>query len=83
MKDSVWTKTITKGVVWKIHKSNERLGISKVRDHTFFIKHSESKGVIVLLMYVDDIIVTRYNKEEKIELIRKLMKEFKSKNLED
>ena len=27
-------------------------------DHTLFIKHSTARGVIALLVYVDDIIVT-------------------------
>ena len=49
-------------------------------DHTVFIKHSETRGVTVLLVYVDDIIVTD-NEEEKSELIRRLMKEFEIKEL--
>lgn len=33
-------------------------------DQTLFIKHSDSKGVITLLVYVDDIIVTDNDKKE-------------------
>ena len=33
-------------------------------DHTLFIKHSPSGGVIVLLVYVDDVIVTGDNEKE-------------------
>ena len=33
-------------------------------DHTLFFKHSSSGGVTVLLVYIDDIIVTGDNMEE-------------------
>ena len=33
-------------------------------DHTLFIKHSDSGGVTALLVYVDDIIVTRNNEKD-------------------
>lgn len=33
-------------------------------DHTLFIKHSTSGGVTALLVYVDDIIVTRNDWKE-------------------
>lgn len=35
------------------------------RDHTLFIKHSPFGGVTALLVYVDDIIVTRNDDKEK------------------
>ena len=34
-------------------------------DHTLFIKHSTAGGVTVLLVYVDDIIVTGNDEREK------------------
>lgn len=51
------------------------------RSH-FFIKHSQSRKVIILLMYVDDMIVTGENEEEKIEHRRKLKKDCEIKELE-
>ena len=33
-------------------------------DHTLFIKHSDLGRVTVLLVYVDDIIVTRNNEKD-------------------
>ena len=50
-------------------------------DHTLFIKHSSSGGVTILLVYVDDIIVTG-NDIEGINFLRtQLMKEFSIKDL--
>ena len=37
-------------------------------DHTLFIKHSVVGGVIALLVYVDDIIMTRNDEREKYEV---------------
>ena len=50
-------------------------------DHTLFIKHSAAGGVTVLLVYVDDIIVTGNDEQEKVELKKKLVKEFEIKEL--
>jgi len=51
-------------------------------DHTLFIKHSKSKGVTVLLVYVDDIIVTGDDEEEQKLLSQHLAKNFEIKTLE-
>ena len=37
-------------------------------DHTLFIKHSAAGGLTALLVYVDDIIVTKNDEKEKLEL---------------
>ena len=50
-------------------------------DHTLFIKHSVARGVIVLLVYVDDIIMTGNDEREKHEVKQKLVKEFEIKEL--
>jgi hypothetical protein len=50
-------------------------------DHTLFIKHSPSGGVTALLVYVDDIIVTRDDDKERQILSQCLAKEFKIKAL--
>ena len=54
-KGPIWIKTITKGVVCKIHRDNEILDISEVKEITLFIQHSKSRGVTMLLVYVDNI----------------------------
>ncbi|KAL5560247.1 hypothetical protein UlMin_036458 [Ulmus minor] len=50
-------------------------------DHTLFIKHSNSRGVTILLLYVDDIIVT-VDDERVSQFFKKcLAKEFEIKEL--
>ena len=50
-------------------------------DHTLFIKHCAARGVIALLVYVDDIIVTRNDEREKHDVKQRLTKEFEIKEL--
>ena len=50
-------------------------------DHTLFIKHSATGGVTTLLVYVDDIIVTRNDEREKHDVKQRLKKEFEIKEL--
>ena len=50
-------------------------------DHTLFIKHSAVGGVIALLVYIDDIIVTRNDEREKQEVKQRLTTEFEIKEL--
>ena len=50
-------------------------------DHTLFIKHSTAGGVTALLVYVDDIIVTRNDEREKHDVKQRLAKEFEIKEL--
>ena len=49
-------------------------------NHTFFIKHSTSGGITTLIVYVDDIIVTRNDEKEKNTLKQCLTKEFEIKD---
>ena len=50
-------------------------------DRTLFIKHSTSGGVTVLLVFVDDIIVTSDDWKEQLLLSQHLAKEFEMKTL--
>lgn len=50
-------------------------------DHTLFIKHSNEGRITVLLVYVDDIIVTGNDKKEQQALSQRLAKEFEIKTL--
>ena len=35
-----------------------------IRDHTLFIKHTDKGGMVVLIVYVDDILITRNDEKE-------------------
>ena len=50
-------------------------------DHTLFIKHSPSGGFTILLVYVDDIIVTGDDDKDRQFLSQCLAKEFEIKAL--
>nr|KYP51528.1 Retrovirus-related Pol polyprotein from transposon TNT 1-94 [Cajanus cajan] len=50
-------------------------------DHALFIKHSDLGGLTVLLVYVDDIIVTGNDKKEQHRLSQCLGKEFEINTL--
>jgi len=51
-------------------------------DHSFFLKHVNNK-IIVILVYVDDLVLTRNNIEEINNIITLLDQHFKIKNLGD
>ena len=48
-------------------------------DHTMFYKHSREGKIVVLLVYVDDIILTGDNSVELERLKKALTREFKIK----
>ena len=50
-------------------------------DHTIFYKHSKDGKVAILIVYVDDIILTGNNETELAVLKQKLAKEFQIKDL--
>ena len=50
-------------------------------DHTLFIRHSAIVGVIALLVYVDDIIMTGNDEKDKHEVKQRLEKQFEIKEL--
>jgi hypothetical protein len=62
-------------MIWKVCKSQG--------DHKLFIKHSPSRGVTSLLVYVDDIIVTGDDDKERQILSKCLAKEFEIKVLRE
>ena len=49
-------------------------------DHTLFVKHSDHK-LTILIVYVDDIVVTGNNPEEIVKLKKDLAQEFEVKDL--
>ena len=50
-------------------------------DHTLFFQHFQTGGVTILIVYVDDIIITRNNKVQAIKLEMQLTAHFKIKKL--
>ena len=50
-------------------------------DHTLFIKHSKEGKVTLMLVYVDDMIVTSNDKKEQGRLKERLTREFEIKDL--
>ena len=50
-------------------------------DNTLFVKHSEDKKITILIVYVDDIIVTGDNFEEIKRIKQMMAKEFEVKEL--
>ena len=50
-------------------------------DHTLFFQHSQTRGVTILIVYVDDIIITGNNEEEAIKMEMQLTAHFEIKRL--
>ena len=63
-------------------KTMLRMGYKQSQgDHTLFIKHSDKGQVIALLVvYVDDIIVTENNAAKRKSFRKRLLKNLRSKN---
>lgn len=50
-------------------------------DHTMFVKHTDGGKMAVLIVYVDDIILTRSDGDEMSRLKKHLASEFEIKDL--
>ena len=60
----------------------KKVGYSKGQsDHTMFFKHSSNGNVAILIVYVDDIILTSDDEVEMINLKNTLSQEFEIKDL--
>lgn len=78
----MWIEGISKSMVWKIYQSYAQFGIQQSQcDHTLFIRHSISGKVTILLVYVDDIIMTGGDLEGMESLKKCLIKQFEIKEL--
>ena len=70
--------------VWfgKFTRTMKMLGYRQCNgDHTLFFQHFQTRGVTILIVYVDDIIITGNNEEEAIKLEMQLTAHFEIKNL--
>ena len=66
----------------KFTKFVKKLGfIQGQANHTLFFKHSTTSRIAILIVYVDDIILTRDDNEEREELKKTLENEFEIKDL--
>lgn len=50
-------------------------------DNTLFIKHTENNKITILILYVDDIIVTGYDSKEMANIKLMMTREFEVKDL--
>ena len=63
-------------------KAVTRVGYTQCQaDHTMFVKHSSTSKKAILIVYVDDIIMTGDHEEELYQLKKFLAKEFEIKDL--
>jgi hypothetical protein len=69
-----WFERFTKAMVFMGYRQSQR-------DHTLFIKHSISGGVTILIVYVDDIIITGDDFVERDKLGKRLSAKFEIKEL--
>ena len=64
---------------WKVVKNSGYC--QSQADHTVFYKHSKDGKIAILIVYVDDIVLTGSDKEELERLKRRLAEEFEIKDL--
>ncbi|WJZ95425.1 hypothetical protein VitviT2T_014198 [Vitis vinifera] len=78
----VWVEAIPDNMVWKVHKVNESFfGYRQSNsDHTLFLKKQHGE-IIALIVYVDDMVVTGNDLEERKALQNYLSREFEMKDL--
>jgi hypothetical protein len=69
---TIWIKAITLGLVWKILLCHKKYGFNQGdSDHTLFFKRDHGK-LTVLIIYVDDMIITGDNSEKIKKLEERL-----------
>ncbi|RVW60166.1 Retrovirus-related Pol polyprotein from transposon RE2 [Vitis vinifera] len=78
----VWVEAIPESMVWKVHKVNGSFfGYRQSNsDHTLFLKKQHGK-ITTLIVYVDDMVVTGNDLEERKALQNYLSREFEMKDL--
>jgi Reverse transcriptase (RNA-dependent DNA polymerase) len=77
---SVWVETITTSLVWSVLHSNEKAWLSaKQHNHTMYIQ-IKGETIYILVVYVDDIVLTGNDFVELKRLKASLAKKFEMKD---
>jgi len=59
-----WSETISESMVWAFFRAMQRFDYKQSQvDYTLFIEHSSGGKVTTLIVYVDDIVMTKNNDE--------------------
>ena len=75
-------KLLSRAWFGRFAKAMKKMGYCQSQeDHTLFIRHLEKEMITTLILYVDDIVVTRDDLEEIEKLKKKFANEFEIKNL--
>ena len=82
LKGIIWIKAVTSSLVWMISQAMKTLGYHHCNgEHTLFFKGARHGLITILIVYVDDIIITGNNLKEIKGLEEHLDKNFEVKQL--
>jgi len=81
-KITIWTQATLRAWFDRFTKTVAQYGYSQCQaNHILFVKTSPEKEIAILIVYVDDIILTGDYEEELVRLKKLLAKEFEIKDL--
>lgn len=69
------------GLVWEIQLCYFSLAFKSISNHSIFYRHSNSGKCILLIVYVDDIVITGNNKDGITTLKDYLYQQFQTNDL--
>ena len=82
-KAPLWTQIVSENMEREIHQVNDKINYHESqKDQKLFTKHNSSGKSRALIVFVDDIIVTRNDEAEIWKLKTNLVDEFDIKDLE-
>ena len=73
----LWIETITTNLVWLILQGNKESWLQAQVDHTLFYRKSLNGKISILIIYVDDILITNSAKVERMKCFLTKLSEIK------